>query len=135
MEAFKPLLHDLAFPLCIVAMWGIIFLTVYSVLSQQSLFKGPAAKVLALCISILCILGLFRPFLGQEEIGQISDRRGRIIVDILLLVYGLLGLVVFLSVVVCFARKLFQTDKPREFPREIERRMESLYPFRYVQRR
>ena len=135
MEALKPLLHDLAFPLCVTAIWGTIFITVYRVLSQQSLFKGSAARVLALCVSILCILGLFRPFLNHEDIGAISDKRGSGIIDIVLLVYGLLALVVFLSVIVCFAKKLFRGNESRGFPREIERRRESLYPFRYVQRR
>jgi formate-dependent nitrite reductase membrane component NrfD len=135
MEVLKPLLHDLAFPLCVTAMWGTIFLTVFRVLSQESLFKGSVARVLALLISILCVLGLFRPFLNYEDIIAISDKRGWIIIDIVLLVYGLFGLVVFISVVVRFIKRLFRGNESREFPREIERRMESLYPFRYVQRR
>jgi hypothetical protein len=116
-------------------MWGIIFLVVYRVLSQKSLFEGPAARVLALCISILCILGLFKPFLDQEDARAISDKPGRDIVDIALLIYGLLGLAVCVSVIVCFVRRLSRGRESREFPREIEQRMESLYPFRYVHRR
>jgi len=135
MEVFKPLLHELAFPLCVTAIWGIIFIVVYRVLSQESLFKGPAARILALFISILCILGLFKPFLGQDDIKAISDKPGSDIVDIALLIYGFLGLAICVSVIVYFAKRLFRGSASRKFPREIERRMEALYPFRYVHRR
>ncbi len=110
METFKPLLPHLVFTLCIVATWGIIFVAVYRAIAQASIFKGPPAKVLALCVSILCVLGLFKPFICLDEAGQIFDRRGWIIMDTLLLVYGLLGLVIILSVIVRFVRKVFRGD-------------------------
>ena len=135
MEVLKPLLHDLAFPLFITALWGVIFLVTFRVLSQHSLFKGPSAKVLALCISILCILGLFKPFFNQEDTSLNSDKLGWNIVDITLLIYGLLGLAVCVSVILYFIKRPFRSNESRGFPQEIEQRMESLYPFRYVHRR
>jgi hypothetical protein len=135
MEVLKPLLHDLFFPLCITALWGIIFLVVYRVLSQESLFNCSTSKVLALCISILCILGLFKPFFNQGDGSTFYDKPDRDIVGIMLLIFGLLGIVLCISVVFYFAKRLFRKRESKEFPGEIEQRMESLYPFRYVNRR
>jgi hypothetical protein len=135
MEVFRPLLHDLFFPLCITAMWGIIFLVVYRVLSQKSMFNSSSARALALCISILCILGLFKPFFNQGDGSALYDKPERDIVGIVLLIFGLPGILLCVSVILSFAKKLFRRRESKEFPGEIEQRMESLFPFRYVNRR
>ncbi|MFC1781206.1 hypothetical protein ACFLZ8_02980 [Planctomycetota bacterium] len=137
MEALKPLLHDLVFPLAIIALWGIIFTVTYRVFSQESYFEGPSAIVLALCISILCILGLFKPFTGEENRNSYPNNsdQDRDIIGAILLIFGFLGFVLCISVILCFAKRLFRRRDTREFPSEIEQRMESLFPFRYINRR
>lgn len=121
------------FLLCVGAIWAIIFLTVWKVLKQMSLFKGrTAAAILALCVSLLCTVGLHQCFFvtdGTYEAAGNSEKIG-VNLNFILLPYTVLALAILLLVLLRSIAKLFSSEKVKKSSEETKRgQTERRYPF------
>lgn len=109
----------------VVSIFVILFLIILNVLQQMSFFKGKTATIVALCISLLCILGLHQYFFVTTEIGEISENseNSGTELNIILLPYAALALAILLLIFLLFAATIFRSDKLKKYFAQTERRI------------
>jgi nitrate reductase gamma subunit len=120
------------FLLCIVAIWGIIFISVWKALMQMSLFNGITAVIVALCVSLLSIIGMFTFVAGRNELQEVngngSSTGGSL--NLILLLYAVLGIAILLLFLLRFIGKIFRSEKLKKYFEETKHcEAEHKYPF------
>jgi NADH:ubiquinone oxidoreductase subunit 5 (subunit L)/multisubunit Na+/H+ antiporter MnhA subunit len=116
--------HQLLLLLCCVATFTILFVITLKILKQYSIFKGMTAVILALCISLLSVIGLSRSFIVTDVTCEAAENTYKIdfTIDIILLPYIAIGLAIFFAILFRFVVRKFW-NRRNESPKEIPRRM------------
>jgi len=109
----------------LAAIFVILFVTMLKILRQVSFFQGKTAVVMALCVSVLCIVGLSQflaiPGVTGTEIG-IHNEAGSPISHLLLPYVALaVAVAVMLSQVLLFASKDLPVERPETSTKEAGR--------------
>jgi hypothetical protein len=108
--------------LCGLPIFVILCMTIATALRQGSTFGKNAGVVIALCVSLLCVLGLYRMLVPAAGGG------GPLGVDPILWPYTALGIAVLLLLFLMFLGKLARSDKRNHFPGDVFRQMAFSYP-------
>ena len=109
------------FLLCVAAIWAIIFLTVWKALGQ-TLFKGNTAVIVALCVSLLSIIGLVHLGAGGDGLKNINNEgRAGNILEFILLPYTVLGIAIILLLLLAFIAKMVRSERVKRYSEETKR--------------
>ena len=108
-----PLLSELVSLAALGAVFAILFITISTALKEASLFRGKAAIVVALAVSVLCIVGLSQ-FLGPgtrtADVPLRNDKSG-IGWHTILLPYTTLAIAILLVLLLSFLLKAFRGER------------------------
>ena len=94
-----------------IAMWAILFVVIREALKRGSPFSGWTTPVLAVCVSLLCVIGMFRLFVGTR--GSADSPETEDPFGFLLLPYALLGLAIFVVLILILLLKTL-SSKPQQ---------------------
>lgn len=92
--------------LCAVPIFVILFLAILSSIQQMGLFKRTGAVVMAVCVTLLCMIGLYQTFVqpaGTEAAAPNSPPRS---LDFLLLPYAAMALAMLSVLLFLFVQRL-----------------------------
>ena len=95
----------MVFTAAAVILFLILFGVCLQVLQRLPLFQGNSAKVLAVCVALLCLLGLGRMFTGFKEDTSGSGW------DVILLPYAALALAILFLLILLWAARLRGKEK------------------------
>lgn len=113
--------------LCMSAFFTIIFVVILKVLREMSLFSNKMTVIVSLCVSLLCILGLYEFFISSQKTENIPESVAIEIPNralekdikpklfIILLPYATLGIAILLSLLLFAAMSYFDKVQ-RGFP-------------------
>jgi undecaprenyl pyrophosphate phosphatase UppP len=106
----------------LVAIFVILFVTMLKILRQVSFFQGKTAVIMALCVSVLCIVGLSQflaiPGVTYSEAGIHNETSGPISHLLLPYVALAVAVAVMLSQVLLFASKDLSVERPKTSTKE-----------------
>ena len=114
-------LQDIMLVLFGVAVFVIVLTTVYKTL-QKTLFQGKTAIVMALAVSVLCIVGMYQ-FLGtpgDSSSGPEAGNKPNVTLNYILLPYVALAVAILLSQLLLFASKILPGEKPEAIAKPTE---------------
>ncbi|MCJ7560168.1 hypothetical protein MUO79_06070 [Candidatus Bathyarchaeota archaeon] len=95
--------------LCLAAIFVILFATIAKTLKEMSFFQKKTAMVVALCVSLLCIIGLNQSFFTIDKTHEVVHQGDKIrILPFLLLPYTALALAILLLLLLLFAVRMFR---------------------------
>jgi len=95
--------------LCLAAIFVILFATIAQTLKEMSFFQKKTAVVVALCVSLLCIIGLYQSFFTIDKTHEVVHQDDKIwILPFLLLPYTALALAILLLLLLLFAVRMFR---------------------------
>lgn len=116
--------------LVLAAIFILLFAVIHRVLKEVSFFKGNTAVVVALCVSLLSVIGLCRFLLPASKGWELAEksRRFGIGLDFILLPYAALGLTLLLMSLLLFLNKIFRKRGRKRYYREFYRGAERAYP-------
>ena len=106
-------LQDIMLILFGVAVFVIVLTTVHKTL-QKTLFQGRTTIVMALAVSVLCIVGMYQ-FLGtpgDSSSGPETGNKTNVTLNYILLPYVALAVAILLSQLLLFASKILPGEKP-----------------------
>jgi len=109
-------------PVCVIFI--ILFTAISTALKQTSLFNKKTSVVVALCVSLLGIIGLFRFFGAVDkavDVVDTSDNSGAVL-DVILLPYAALAVTILLLLLLLFLSKMFTSGKLKRHFNQIEER-------------
>ena len=122
-----PLLSELVSLAALGAVFAILFITISTTLKRAALFRGKAAIVIALAVSVLCIVGLCQ-FLGPgdktAEVPLRDDKSG-IGLHIILLPYVTLAIAMLLALFLLFLLNAFRGERLKRYSKDTERRIKA----------
>ena len=101
----------------------ILFVIIHETLKQMSIFQGPAAVIVAICVSLLSVIGLYRFFIVPNVTCEITANRCEINLDFILLPYAALALTVILILFLLFVGRISRNHRANRSCKEITRRM------------
>ena len=113
----------------LVAVAVLLFTIILQSLRECSFFGGTTAVIVAVCVTILCIIGLheffiipvgspgYRPASPNMDIGRSAGSGGKL----LLLPYASLSVAILLLLLLLLARRIVQCGKERRSDRKSER--------------
>lgn len=119
----------------LVLVAGAIFLLVFAiileVLRKVSLFNKTNTTLVALCVSLLCIIGLQRFLLPGSDGHELSDNGGGSGTgfDLILLPYAALAIAILVMSLLLFLSRIFRKRSKKRHYREFYRGVEKRYPF------
>ncbi len=108
------------------AVGGIIFLTVWQVLRENGLFGRRIAAVVALCVSLLCLVGVYQWLFakgGHRNTNDSSETN----LNLLLLPYAALAVALITVLLFMFFRKAFQDRGLKRSVRESKRKQKLIH--------
>jgi len=112
MKPFLLALSESTTFLCLAAIFVILFAIIAKTLKEMSFFQKKTAIVVALCVSLLCIIGLYQSFFTIDKTHEVVHQGDKIgILPFLLLPYTALALAILLLLLLLFALKFFQGDR------------------------
>jgi len=115
-----------------IVIFILIWVVIFKILKEIPFFKGQVAyAIMATCMSLLCIISMFRILGVRDGTHNFSEKIGGDDhnLDIILFPYATLGITIILISLLLLARKLIGNNKPKKFLSENNRRMESAFPF------
>ena len=118
--------------LVLASIFVILFVTILKVLKEVSFFKGNTAVIVALCVSLLSIIGLSQLVAGGNSLQEVNNNVGRTgsILEFILLLYAALGIAILLLLLLRFIAKIFRSERVKKYSEETKRRRtEQRYPF------
>ena len=96
--------------------WAILFVVILEVLKKASPFSGWTTYVIAVCVSLLSVIGMFRFLTGGT--GHSGDPDKKDPFGFLLLPYAAMGIAMLIVLLLLFLRRMLPTR--REEPRRPE---------------
>jgi len=118
--------------LVLASIFVILFVTILKVLKEASFFRENTAVIVALCVSLLSLIGLSHLVAGGDGFQEVTNNEGRTggILDFILLPYAALGIAILLLLLLRFIAKLFRSERVKRYSEETKRdRTEGQYPF------
>jgi hypothetical protein len=113
------------------AIFALLFVIILKALREVSFFKGQTAVIVAMCASLLSVIGLFR-FFGVGDVTYIvsekNDSKGTNL-DIILIPYATLAVAILVMLLLLFLSRIFRKRREQRCCREFNRGVETRYPF------
>ena len=91
--------------------WLILFVVTLEVLKKHSLFSGWTLYVLAVCVSLLSVIGIFRIFVGGKGPSDASDKEDPF--SFILLPYAAMGISILIILLMVFLRRILRARRKR----------------------
>ena len=107
---------------CGLPIFVILFVTIATALRQGSTYGKNAALVITLCVSLLCVMGLYRTFIPT------SVNTDPPAVDFMLLIYTALAVAVLVLLFLVFVSRLMRGDGRKHFRGDGLQQRGSPYP-------
>ena len=125
MEKSASILQEFTLLISGTIIFVLLFVIILNVLKQISIFRGTTAVVVAICVSLLSVIGLSQFFLITEVSCETEENRHRFNFDLdfILLPYVALALSVLLMLLFRFVRTRSRNNKTDSSQKEISRRM------------
>ena len=125
MEKSASTLQEITLLMCGTIIFVLLFVTILNVLKQTSIFRGATAVVIAICVSLLSVIGLSQFFVITEVSceTEVNCHSFNFDLDFILLPYVALALSVLLILLFRFMRRIFRNNKTKHSRKEISRRM------------
>ena len=89
----------------------ILFLAILEVLKKHSLFSGATLHILAVCVSLLSVIGIFRIFVEAEGPSDVSGKEDPF--SFILLPYAAMGISILIILLIMFLRKTLGVRRER----------------------
>jgi len=117
------------------ALWGIIFLVVWQVLRENGLFGKRIAAAVAMCVSLLAVVGIYQIFFAAKAGKDASGSSGQTGVGLVLLPYTVLGIAILVLLLLVFLTKLARGYERKNLPTDVLKRTESSFQSKYQEER
>ena len=107
--------------------FAILFITIFTTLKRASLFGGGTATIVALCVSLLCIVGLYL-FLGPGDktaAVPLKEDKSGIDLHTILLPYATLAIAMLLALLLLFLLNAFRGKRLKRYSKDTERRIKA----------
>ena len=92
-----------------VAIWAILFVVILEVLKKASPFSGWATYVIAVCVSLLSVIGMHRMLAGAPSHSPDTDEKDPF--GFLLLPYAAMGIAMLIVLLLLFLRRMLPTRR------------------------
>ena len=92
-----------------VAIWAILFVVILEVLKKASPFSDWATYVIAVCVSLLSVIGMHRMLSGASSHSAGTDEKDPF--GFLLLPYAAMGIAMLLVLLLLFLRRTLSTRR------------------------
>jgi len=122
MEKSIFVLHEFILFLSGVAIFTIPFVIIHKVLKQISIFQGPAVVIVAICVSLLSVIGLSRFFVITDVACKTTENRRDITLDFIFLPYIALALAIILLLLLLFVNRISRNRRMNKSCKEISRK-------------
>lgn len=123
MERSIFVLHEFILLLSATVIFTIIFVIIHKILKQMSIFQGPAVVIIAICVSLLSVIGLSRFFVIADVACKTTENRRDITLDFTLLPYTALALAIILVLFLSFVNRLSRNHKINKLRKDIPSKM------------
>jgi phosphotransferase system glucose/maltose/N-acetylglucosamine-specific IIC component len=130
MNAIGSLALSLVFVLCTVPVFVILFAIILRTLRQMPLFDGNDPVVLAVCITLLCMVGLHQAFVQSASAEAAPTDDARRSMDFLLLPYTAMAPAMLLALCLLLLDKVVKSRGYARLQTEIVNRRERLAALR-----
>ena len=105
-----------------VVIFVLLLVITHKILKQMSIFRGTKTVIVAICVSLLSIIGLSRLFVITNANFSTTPNRCDITLDVIFLPYTALALTVILVLILLFINRTFRNHKMDRTYREILQR-------------
>ncbi len=122
MERSIFVLHEFILFLSATVIFTIIFVIIHKTLKQMSIFQGPTTVLVAICVSLLSVIGLSRFFVIADVACKATENRHDITLDFILLPYTALAFAIILVLLLLFVNRLSRNHRMNKSCKEISRR-------------
>ncbi len=122
MERSIFVLHEFILFLSGVAIFTILFVIIHKTLKQMSIFQGPTTVLVAICVSLLSVIGLSRFFVIADVTCKTTANRRDITLDFIFLPYTALALAIILVLLLLFISRTSRNHRVNKSSKEISRR-------------
>jgi len=123
MERSIFVLHEFILFLSATVIFTIIFVIIHKTLKQMSIFQGPAAVIVAICVSLLSVMGLSRFFVIADVACKTTENRHDITLDFILLPYTALAFAIILVLILSFVSRISKNHKMNKLRKDIPSKM------------
>ena len=105
---------DGVLPVCGIAVFAILFVTIHASLKRSQMFQERSVTVLSACVSLLCVIGMYETFVTPETSQNISESNGHSGVVFLLVPYAALGIALLVMLLLMLLARLIGGDKAKQ---------------------
>lgn len=105
---------DGVLPVCGIAVFAILFVTIHASLKRSQMFQERSVTVLSACVSLLCVIGMYQTFVTPETSQNVSESNGHSGVFFLLVPYAALGIALLMMLLLIFLARLVGGDKAKQ---------------------
>lgn len=123
MERSIFVLHEFILFLSATVIFTILFVIIHKTLKQMSIFQGPAAVIVAICVSLLSVIGLYRFFVIADVACKTTENRHDITLDFILLPYTALAFAIILVLLLLFVSRISRNHKMNKLRKDIPSKM------------
>lgn len=116
-------LHEFILLLSGVVIFLILFVMIRKILKQMSIFQGPTALVMAVCVSLLSVIGLSLFFVIADMSCKTTTNRCDITLDFIFLPYVALALAMILVLLLLFVIRISRNHKMNKLRKDIPSKM------------
>ena len=92
-----------------IAIWAILFVVILEVLKKASPFSDWATYVIAVCVSLLSVIGMHRMLVGVPSHSPDTDEKDPF--GFLLLPYAAMGIAMLIVLLLLFLRRILPTRR------------------------
>ena len=113
------------------AIFALLFVIILNALREVSFFKGQTVIIVAICASLLSVIGLFRFFGAGDITYHVSKERNSqgTHLDIILIPYAVLAIAILIMSLLLFLSKIFRKRSEKRYHRKFNHGAERRYPF------
>jgi len=123
MERSIFVLHEFMLLLSGMAIFTIIFVITHKTLKQMSIFQGPTTVLVAICVSLLSVIGLSRFFVIADAACKTTANRHDITLDFIILPYTALAFAIILVLLLSFVSRIFKNHRMNKLRKDIPSKM------------
>ncbi len=116
-------LHEFMLLLSGIVIFLILFVMIRKILKQMSIFQGPTSLVMAVCVSLLSVIGLSRFFVTADMRCKTTANRCDITLDFIFLPYVALTLAMILVLLLLFVNRISRNHKMSKLRKDIPSKM------------
>ena len=123
MERSIFVLHEFILFLSATVIFTIIFVIIHKTLKQMSIFQSPTTVLVAICVSLLSVIGLSRFFVITDVACKTTANRHDITLDFILLPYTALAFAIILVLILSFVSRISKNHKMNKLRKDIPSKM------------